>query len=243
MRIDIKIIGQVPKDDLAPDSNEDSFDFSEQKGIVVISDGASESYDSKTLSKLICSHYLDKQTINQEWIQNLLDAFSAQIDIESLSWSKKAAYKRGSYATLLALKNNSRHNRIILKGIGDSFAVLLDEEEIIETFPYKTSSQFHRHPELISSVYFHNTFITQSNLKKKYKDGWDLESLDHPVILCMTDSLGEWMLRNYENKNPKWAELLELNDESALKDLVRREWDLKEMRKDDITLIRIVFKR
>ena len=75
------------------------------------------------------------------------------------------------------------------------------------------------------------------------RDRWDLKYLVHPVILCMTDSLGEWMLRNYENKNPKWAELLELNDESALKDLVRREWDLKEMRKDDITLIRIVFKR
>lgn len=242
MIIDINFIGQVPKDDLAPDSIEDSFGINMPKGIIVISDGASESYDSRTLSKLICARYLFRQKIDQEWIRNLTSEFSSGVDIPSLSWSKEAAFRRGSFATLLALKKSRHNNRINLLGIGDSFAVLLEGGKIINTFPYKTSSQFHLRPELISTVFSHNTFITRHDFKKMHTEKWNLALLKDPIILCMTDSLGEWMLRKYEASDSTWIELLSLKDVSDLKHLVHRQWDLKEMRKDDITLLRIIFR-
>lgn len=239
MEISINIIGQVPKDDLAPDTIEDAFDFNEKKGIVIVSDGASESYDSKTLSKLICRNFIEKQIINHNWFNKLLSDFTEGIDVSSLSWSREAAFKRGSFASLLAIKHGHNKEIISLIAIGDSIAFLIDEERIINSFPYKTSSQFSLRPELISTVVNHNNFVNKSGLKKKYENRWDLEKLKDPIILCMTDSLGEWMLRNYEKKDPKWLGILNLNNSTDLSIFVKRQWELKDMRKDDITLIKI----
>ncbi len=241
MHIHIHYIGQVPKDPLALDTIEDSFGVDAQRGIIVISDGASESYDSRTLSKLICRKYLHSQIINQTWIQQLLLDFSSTVDISSLSWSKEAAYKRGSYATLLALKKSYSKDKVNIIGVGDSVAVLIDGKKIIDSFPYKKSSQFSQRPKLISTILDHNSFIKKSSFSKIYKYKFELSNIQNPIILCMTDALGAWVLRNYEEGNSKWIKLLDIKEEPELLALVEYEWDNKEMRRDDITLIKATF--
>ncbi|HAE41546.1 MAG TPA: hypothetical protein DCG34_01335 [Clostridiales bacterium] len=241
MRFTVNVIGQVPKDKLAPDTIEDHYDFNTDKETVVISDGASESYDSKTLAKIICKKYIKSHIVNLDWVGEVISEFSSKIDIASLSWSKEAAYERGSFATLLAIKKQRNHNRINILGIGDSIAILIDENRIINTFPYNHSEEFRQHPQLISTNPDQNGFIGVTDFSKIHKRQWELSNLKEPIILCMTDSLGEWVLRNQEIGDLRWMELLHLTTQSELTVLVDSEWEKKEMRKDDITLVKITF--
>lgn len=243
MRFSVHVIGQVPKDKLAPDTIEDYYDFNTDKETVVISDGASESYDSKTLAKLICKKYIKSHIVNLDWIGEVISDFSSNIDVATLSWSKDAAYKRGSFATVLAIKKQRNQDNVNILGIGDSLAILIDVNQIINTFPYNHSGEFRQHPQLISTNPDQNDFIGATNFSKIHKRRWMLSNLKDPLIFCMTDSLGEWVMRNWENGDLKWMELLHLTNQLELTTLVESEWKNKEMRKDDITLVKITFPR
>jgi hypothetical protein len=243
--MEIQFSGQVPKDKLAPDTIEDYYCHDNQKDLVAISDGASESYDSKTFARIICEKYKRRPFINLDsnWIQAIIDEFCSTIDIPSLTWSKEAAYKRGSFATLLALReSNARNHHVKIIGIGDSLAVLLDGDIYKDSFPYQESSKFQQRPQLISTNLSQNKyFLDKRWFKENHYRQWGLSNYSNPIILCMTDALGEWTLRNAELGQPKWASLLKIKEVSELEALVIAEWENKNMRKDDITLIRVSF--
>ncbi len=230
--------GQVPKDQMAPDCIEDHYKIG--KDIVIISDGASVSYDSRRFARLVCSHYKNFRKINQNWISELTLDFASSVNLNNLGWAQKAAYRQGSFASLLAVKKSSVANQINLFAIGDSIAVLVDGNKILKSFPYTQSAQFRDWPELLGSNLDHNKFIQEKNFKKNHSSHWDLSNLSDPIILCMTDALGEWVLRNNETNNNIWEELLRIEKEADLRDLVLDQWITRQMRKDDITLIRIL---
>lgn len=241
MRFKVHVIGQVPKDKMAPDAIEDHFAFSAEKEKLVISDGASESYDSRTLARILCKKYLKSHVVNLDWIHEVISEFFLKIDYPSLSWSKEAACKRGSFATLLAIEKRCNKEYVNILGIGDSIAILIDENQIISTYPYSQSKEFQRHPELISTNIEQNCFIGAEEFRNDHKCRWELGKYKEPVILCMTDALGEWVLRNNEYGEPKWKQLLQIDSQLELTTLVETEWEKKEMRKDDITLVKITF--
>jgi len=241
MHIDVLFAGQVSKDEMALDTIEDSFKYDIERGIVVISDGASESYDSRTLSSLVCSEYLKQRRIDREWLTELIHTFDSNINLASLSWSKEAAYKRGSFATLLAIKKNRRNERVHIEAIGDSQAILVTGGEVVDTYPYKKAKEFQQRPQLISTVISHNRFIFRDDYSKKHKHVWDISADSEPTILCMTDALGDWTISSLENGDERWKALLTITNIDQFRDFVISEWNTKEMRKDDVTLVRIGF--
>src|ERR1039458_3551897 len=92
--------GQIPKEYTYPEDIEDTFTVSMETGTVAVSDGASESFDSKAWAKLLVKGYVGEPQFNSDWVRNRLDEYNCSFDVSSLSWSRMAAYERGRFATL-----------------------------------------------------------------------------------------------------------------------------------------------
>ena len=134
-----------------PRQNDDYYSpnsFSED-GPFVISDGASESYDAKTWSRLLVGLYRQQPEFSSAWVDQATARYTASHDIAALSWSRQAAFERGSFATLLAIHANGGPHAEIL-AVGDSLAVLGHGGSFRQSFPYETPEQFGAHPLLIS---------------------------------------------------------------------------------------------
>lgn len=236
----VLFVGQVPKDINFPDDNEDAIKIVPDSGKIIVSDGASESYDSRTWARLLVSSSVEWAGLNRDWLSVAIASYKAQFDLTNLSWSKQAAFARGSFATLL-LVEHSMENEINLFVVGDSLAVLLDNTELIESFPYVRAEEFLKRPELISTDAGLNSFLESPDFISKRKKTWSIKDITVPIVLCMTDALGQWALRREEEGNPVWQRLCEIKDEIEFTDLVNSERLRRNMRVDDTTLIRLSF--
>jgi hypothetical protein len=233
--------GQTPKDFNFPDENEDVYELAPDSSKVIISDGASESYDSKTWACLLVSNSIKLVEISGDWLSGIIADYEAKFDLATLPWSKQAAFARGSFATLLVVENLIE-NEINLFCVGDSLAVLVNNSEFVKSFPYFLSEEFKQRPELISTNSSLNTFLESPDFISKRKITWSIEEMTDPVVLCMTDALGQWALRKQEEGNPVWRKLCEIQNDTELNELVVAERLEKNMRVDDTTLIRLSFK-
>lgn len=233
--------GQVPKDSNYPEATEDAVEIFMAAGRLAISDGASESFDSKTWAKLLVGRFVGSPERPPGWLSEVVGQYNACHDRSTLSWSKHAAFERGSFATLLGVEAFPSRSEIDILAVGDSLAVLLSGSEMIDSFPYKDALQFQQRPELFCTSPLHNGFIDEPDFISRHHKTWNYKQLDHPVLLCMTDALAEWALRSEQEGSPQWAKLLSLTDESQLESIVLSEREQKRMRVDDVTLVSIAF--
>ena len=231
--------GQVPKDLNYPESMEDAMAFATDNERIAISDGASESFDSKTWAQLIVQNFVADTAINQSWLNSLVEQFAGNFDLASLSWSKAAAFERGSFATLLGIENFQDLNVIEVISVGDCLAVLLDGTDLVKTFPYDLSEQFQQRPDLFCSNIADNKFFQDANFYTKHQTTWNLKNLKSPKILCMTDALGEWALRKAAQGEPQWKFLIQISDNEMLHSLVESERTNRTIKVDDVTLVSI----
>jgi hypothetical protein len=241
--VKVLFAGQVPKDPQFPDANEDACAIAPERGRAAVSDGASESFDSRTWAHLLASRFIEDPAISGDWLTDVIHSYTSQFDPASLSWSKKAAFDRGSFATLLGIEHSAEHGTVDLFAIGDSLAVLLEGSDLVASFPYGQSGEFQRRPELLCTINQMNAFIGASDFRLKHQDTWTLHPDCDPVVLCMTDALGEWALRLAEEGRPQWETLMSVSDVSELEALVMRERQSRTMRVDDATLLRLSFTR
>jgi hypothetical protein len=138
--------GQVPKDPCFPDANEDSFKLAIDKGRLALSDGASESFDSKNWARILVHRFVLKPGLDKEWLTSPISEYASQFDYENMTWSKQASFNRGSFATLLGIEVFSNHVTVDITGIGDSLAVLLDGTEFIGAIVKSGVQRFKRRP-------------------------------------------------------------------------------------------------
>jgi len=231
--------GQVPKDHAFPDSIEDAFELA--PGRIAVSDGASESFDSKTWANLLTARFVEQPGLGASWLATVIEGYAGHYDVPNLSWSKEAAYERGSFATLLGIEERLEHRSIDVLGIGDSLAVLLDGGVFVASFPYVHSQEFQQRPELLSTKPTQNEFVTAPDFFLKHHRTWSIEGIRAPLVLCMTDALAEWALRNTEEGRPVWELLADIEKLPDFDELVLRERQAKTMRIDDATLVRVSF--
>lgn len=233
--------GQSPKDFDFPDENEDAIELALDSSKIIISDGASESYDSKTWARLLVGNSIKLAELSGDWLSGLIADYEAKFDLANLPWSKQAAFARGSFATLLVIENLIE-DEINLFSVGDSLAVLLNNTEFVESFPYLLSEEFKQRPELISTNSVLNTFLESPDFISKRKKTWSIKDVSNPIVLCMTDALGQWALRNCEEGNPVWQKLCDIQNEDEFNELVITERLGKNIRIDDTTLVKLSFK-
>jgi hypothetical protein len=233
--------GQVAKDPCYPEENEDSIEYSPENRRFALSDGASESFDSKSWAQMLVRQFVLKPELSKEWLAELIAEYTSQFDRETMTWSKQAAFDRGSFATLLGVEVFPNHDTVKIISIGDSLAVLLDGTEFIDSYPYSGAEEFQQRPQLFCTDPVHNSFLSSSDFYSSHFKQWTISEQQSPTVLCMTDALAEWALRNAQKGEPSWEMLKSINDISQLEELVLTEREKKNMRVDDVSLVIVVF--
>ncbi|SDW85416.1 hypothetical protein [Lysobacter enzymogenes] len=229
--------GSVPKHADTPIDNEDAYRVDAERGRIVVSDGASESFDAKSWSRLLVDRFLDTG-FTHEGVVECVSAFADLHDPELLSWSRAAAFERGSFATLLIAQERDG-DRLDILSIGDSFAALTDGQVLLGQWPYDTAEQFFEKPVLLATKAELNADLLQDRSELVVTASWKRGDLQGPVfLLCMTDALGAWLLTRMNSGDASALErLLEIRDAATLEELVERERDIGAMRRDDSTLV------
>ena len=231
MALTVLFAGSVAKHTEAPSENEDAYRLA--PGRIVLSDGASESFDARSWASLLVDHMVD-QDLSLEAVEACANAYEALHDPNALSWSKAAAYERGSFATLLVAQDFPESNIIQVTAIGDSAAVFLDGDEYIASFPYEHSEQFLENPILLSTRLALNTPSQGSWMSQV----WSYKESGRRFLLCMTDALGAWALAHQEQGDPSALEILRgIRELGEFEALVEAERAAGRMRRDDTTLI------
>ncbi|MBV8455414.1 MAG: hypothetical protein JO122_02220 [Acetobacteraceae bacterium] len=87
----------LPKDE---PGNDDCWAIKPLRGLYAISDGASESFDPARWARVLADRFVAVGQADEQWLAGACRAYGAMHDREAMSWSRQAAYDRGSYATL-----------------------------------------------------------------------------------------------------------------------------------------------
>ncbi|HTV84360.1 MAG TPA: hypothetical protein VME63_03085 [Dyella sp.] len=236
--MDILFQGSVAKYFDCPEDNEDAFHVNDERGRIVICDGASESYDGKNWARLLVEKFAEAPP-SEEALGECLNAFSTLHDPTTMTWSKASAYERGSFATILIAQDDLDRRVVTVQCVGDSFAFLTDGKDLLSSFPYQVSAEFEGKPTLISTLARHNTHLfTDSGQFSFAQTQWSYAERSPLFLLCMTDALGAWLLRSIENgDNFALEQLIDIRMEQDLRELVELERMEGRMRRDDSTLV------
>jgi hypothetical protein len=224
----------VAKQISEPELNEDAYRpkhlYSE--GPFVLSDGASESYDARSWSHLLVRRYRHQPQFDEQWIARAVQHYTMRRNPANLSWSKQAAFERGSFATLLAIHIRNGATQAEVIAVGDSIAVLGTSGSFCASFPYTSADQFKSEPLLISTRSDCNNCLFESD-PSRFRAIWKLGPL-RTNLMAMTDALGAWLLTEPESRFPILASL---RSRSAFAKLVETERSADRMRRDDTTLL------
>lgn len=233
MALSVLFEGTVAKHAESPSDNEDAYRLVPEVGRMVLADGASESFDARSWARLLVDQ-MANEDLSLDAVGECAQSYEALHDPEVLSWSKAAAYQRGSFATLLVVQDLPESSSVRIVSVGDSLAVWLDGDRMLASVPYESSGQFLDRPSLLS---------TRMDLNEL--DGlhcsvheWEYEEQGHRFLLCMTDALGAWLLSHQERGDGSALECLcSIRESHELVELVENERAAGRMRRDDSTLI------
>jgi hypothetical protein len=235
--------GSVSKDYSRPYENEDVFDvdFVKHSVRIALSDGATISYDSKNWAKALVGYLIQRGVLSTIDMKKIIKAYYAdRFDFDDMTLIQKRGFSYGSFATLLGIEYSEIDDNIYILAVGDSIAVLLDQNSFVDSFPYSSSKQFDRNPQMLSIKKRNNFFFSRTKKYSKFYETWNISVLTRPVLLCMTDALGEWALREMESGNSSvWREILSIDSIKKLKQFVQDGRNERMMKVDDTTLISI----
>jgi hypothetical protein len=237
----VRFSGSIPKEPGSPESNEDKLAFSKDGSRLALCDGASESFDSKAWASILARKFVQEPKVDQDWIAAAISEYSSLHDFASMSWAKQAAFERGSFATLLGVEEDASHQSADILSIGDSAALLVSGESLVAAWPFSDPDKFRERPTLLSTISANNGFIGMGSFWTESGTTFHLGGVEDPLLVCMTDALSEWALRQALPGGQGIGELLSVSTEEDLRVLVERERAEKKMRIDDSTLIVLSF--
>jgi len=235
VRLRIVFQGSVPKED-APDApNEDQIAADEARQRFAVCDGASESYDSARWSRVLADAWVaGGSVVSRKGFRAIVRQYEAECDPDALSWSKRAAFDRGSFATVLGV--SLHRNRVRVFAVGDSIAVLISNSGGVATFPYTRGEEFDQRPLLFSTNASANEGLLRGAALKRWLATWPLQP--GGALLLMTDALGQWLLRR-DADVASYTALLAIHTVEQLNSFVRAERLNGAMRRDDTTLVHL----
>jgi hypothetical protein len=217
--------------------NEDFYAISELKGLIALCDGASISYDSATWARLVAVHFVQNPRVSKEWIAKTVKEFELKHKRETMSWMAQAAYDRGSFTSLLGIKFGEAREKVEIIAIGDSIAVLCDGDTILASYPYTYPEQFDEMPILVSTDHALNIFLNDENFPTSKSVCWDISSCEKPIIFCVTDALGRWILSERQAGRHPIEVLRSINSHKHFERFVEVERASGKMHRDDTTML------
>jgi hypothetical protein len=235
----VEFAASVAKDSNAEEFNEDCCLFSLDGSVASLSDGASESFDSRSWATILCRLSCSGEGVGPGSISDAVREYTALYDPARLSWSKAAAYERGSFATLLSLRHNRLRSEVEVVAIGDTVLLLWDGESVVRRFPLTEPEEFEARPQLLSTRDELNAFVRDPLFNSTHMS---VDAVTHvTVALMLTDALGHWCYKALSEGRDEWRFLLSVNSEDAFREFVSSARTDRRMKVDDTTLIRVSF--
>lgn len=199
-----------------PKANDDVFFFSDHRDNcrrVIMADGATSSFAGGRFARSLARAYLSCGSMDWKLkIAAARDMFARQIDSETLSWSQKISYDRGSFATLLSLEEKPKG--ILATAVGDTCCFTIDKNTYlpIQSFPIESPGGFGLHPSLVGSREEDGVMFLPI-YRQKYWSGKLIayRDLANAWILCATDAIARFILVNREDANLMQALIGSLN--------------------------------
>lgn len=239
MKLRLDFAASVPKDLEHADLNEDTWAASSDLTCFAVSDGASESYDSKRWSDMLVQKYVSNPDFLPDWVHQAVAEYNSGVDFSNLSWSQQMAFDRGSYATLLTLQLAENGAEVEILAVGDSLAIHCRANEVLMSYPFNSPQQFDERPQLLSTLSGGNDFLAESNLfHKRTSKTWHI--LEGDVIYLVTDAVGQWVLRCLSSALSSVEALSQIDTFDAFVELVHRCRSDGQMKLDDSTMLRLI---
>src|SRR2546423_200297 len=131
IRLATLFTGTVPKHSAFPEANEDKLRTCDDRQVYVLSDGASESYNSLLWAEVVVDSWFRGPPLRSllRWVRNAIQQYESRSDRAKMSWSQEAAFERGSFASLLSV-HWSRESSLRVSAVGDSIALLVADGQI-----------------------------------------------------------------------------------------------------------------
>jgi hypothetical protein len=233
--------GSCPKDPLGNDINEDRWAINEDHGTLALCDGASESFDSSVWGQILADKFVLDPAVTPKWLSDAVAGYVARHDFASMSWSRQASYERGSFSTLIGVQHIRENNTVEVLAVGDSIAVFTDGDRLIRSWLYTDPERFKDRPTLFSTLTEHNTFLSDADFWTTHGTLFNIAECVSPRLVCLTDAIGEWLLRQMQSGGDALAQLLSLRTEEELIALVIEERATGRMRVDDSTVLILAF--
>lgn len=239
----------APKESDHPEANEDFFFWEANGKACAMSDGASDSFDSRGWARILCQAFT--QIYNQVTAPRLDDKcltlvlsvarpfFEKQLKAATTSWSKQLAASRGSFASLLGVIEEPRQVSIV--AVGDTVALWIDSRRQLRSFIVRKSAEFAKNPILLGSEH-----KTDSLLFGNEHNRWGFitipkAEMQPKKLFLMTDALGHYILTQYEKNKPLPLDLLSGMKESEFESWVLAQRQSGGLHKDDTSFAMLSF--
>lgn len=239
MKLRLEFSSSVAKDLDFPELNEDCWASNSVQTRYAVSDGASESFDSKSWARLLVEKYVDDAAVDRDWVSASVDEYVHKARYDELSWSKQLAFDRGSFATLLGIELANNGTDLEVLAIGDSVAFHVSGGALAASYPYTCAEQFDARPRLLSTLRAANEFVAEPGFITEHSSRtWTPKPGD--TLILATDAVAQWMLREIGAEQSSVRSLLDIHSPERFARLVTRLRDARRMRVDDATVLRFV---
>ncbi|HEV2327951.1 MAG TPA: hypothetical protein VGY56_04075 [Verrucomicrobiae bacterium] len=232
----------LPKNGSSEAEYEDASAIAEGKLRFAVADGATETSFSKIWAKQLVRAFVDGRLsipIVTDELGPLQSRWQKIVHRHPLPWYAEEKASDGAFAAFVGLQFFDARSETDVKtnwraaAAGDSCLFQLRDGKIVESFPLEDSGSFNDRPNLLGSVANGN-----GSLETMSRAGGPVFAGD--VFFLMTDAIACWFLKEHERGNKPW-DLLQGQDQSSFRDLVTNLRAEKEMKNDDVTLVRIDF--
>ena len=211
---------------------QDKYCYSEEKGVIAISDGATQGFKSEIWAEMLVNNFVQNPEFEIEKFLIDLEKYAqdfSEIEFEpnpnpALRMLELRKIADGSYATFMGIEVRKDTLRYVSSGDVCGFVKITDG---LQSFPFSNVEELDKDKGFLST-----TRLLNHQVKPEQFRSGKLSIKENDKIILMTDAVARLTLRD----NNIIDKILHLEDFESFKDYIISEWEAKRLEEDDITI-------
>lgn len=211
---------------------QDKYCYSEEKGVIAISDGATQGFKSEIWAEMLVNNFVQNPEFEIEKFLIDLEKYAqdfSEIEFEpnpnpALRMLELRKIADGSYATFMGIEVREDTLRYVSSGDVCGFVKITDG---LQSFPFSNVEELDKDKGFLST-----TRLLNHQVKPEQFRSGKLSIKENDKIILMTDAVARLTLRD----NNIIDKILHLEDFESFKDYIISEWEAKRLEEDDITI-------
>ena len=211
---------------------QDKYCYSEEKGVIAISDGATQGFKSEIWAEMLVNNFVQNPEFEIEKFLIDLEKYAqdfSEIEFEpnpnpALRMLELRKIADGSYATFMGIEVREDTLRYVSSGDVCGFVKITDG---LQSFPFSNVEELDKDKGFLST-----TRLLNHQVKPEQFRSGKLSIKENNKIILMTDAVARLTLRD----NNIIDKILHLEDFESFKDYIISEWEAKRLEEDDITI-------